>query len=168
MKVVHTRAKHEFVAFLDQDDLWHPEKLSAQMAHFARRPRLGLCVTHVQNFWAPELQREAERFQSHRLMQPLPGYLTQTLLARRELHEVVGPLNANLKYGDSTDWFLRAIELQIECELLPEVLVWRRLHNANLSRRFADASRDEYVQIIKNSLDRRRRQPGRGVPALTT
>ena len=49
----------EFVAFLDADDLWHPEKLAQQMARFRARPELDYCVAHAQNFWVPELQGEA-------------------------------------------------------------------------------------------------------------
>ena len=42
-------------------------------------------------------------------------------------------------------------------ELLPDVLVFRRLHAANRSRRLAESSRREYLRILKASLDRRRR-----------
>lgn len=38
-------AQGEFVAFLDADDLWHPEKLTRQMARFHARPELSLSVT---------------------------------------------------------------------------------------------------------------------------
>jgi glycosyltransferase involved in cell wall biosynthesis len=48
-------ARGEFVAFLDADDLWHPEKLARQMARFQARPELDASVTHVQNFWMAEL-----------------------------------------------------------------------------------------------------------------
>src|SRR5262245_8446296 len=40
----------ELVAFLEQDDLWHPEKLERQWARFQVSPKLDLCVTHIQNF----------------------------------------------------------------------------------------------------------------------
>ena len=42
-------------------------------------------------------------------------------------------------------------------ELLQEVLTYHRVHHTNLSRRRAWASRDEYIRIVKASLDRRRR-----------
>src|SRR5262245_64311987 len=49
-------ANGEFVAFLDADDLWLPEKLERQMKCFMARPELGYCVTYVQNFWDPEME----------------------------------------------------------------------------------------------------------------
>ncbi len=151
-------AQGEFVAFLDADDLWHLEKLARQMARFQARPELDLCVTYVQNFWVPELQAEAAQLRDHRIMQPLPGYVTATLLARRTLFERIGQFNPTLGHGDNTDWFLRAAEHGAVIELLSDVLVYRRLHKTNLSRREASASREEYVRLVKASLDRRRRQ----------
>ena len=153
----------EFVAFLDADDLWHPEKLARQMARFQARPRLDLCVTHIRNFWIPELSQDEERFRDHHWMQRQPGYLSTTLLSRRTVFERVGPFDAAIRHGDSTDWFLRVAEQGAVIELLPDVLVYRRLHQSNLTRRIAARARDEYLQLVKRSLDRRRREGG-GIP----
>jgi glycosyltransferase involved in cell wall biosynthesis len=149
-------AKGDFVAFLAADDLWHPEKLTRQMARFRERPQLDLCVSHVKNFWVPELKQEAERFRDHRLSRPLPGYVPQTILARRGVFETVGYFSVTLRHADSTDWFLRAAEHGVIVEMLPDVLVYRRIHCTNLSRRMASDSRIEYLKLLKTSLDRRR------------
>jgi len=151
-------AHGDFVAFLSADDLWHREKLARQIARFQARPQLDLCVTHVQNFWIPELKQEAERLRDHRMAQPLPGYVPQALLARCRVFNAVGYFNAALRHADSTDWFLRAAEYGAVTELLPDVLVYRRIHQSNLSRRLASASRSEYLQLLKQTLDHRRRQ----------
>jgi len=151
-----SKAQGEFIAFLDADDLWHPEKLERQMARFRACPLLDLCVTHVQNFWIPELQEEAERFRNHRHGRPVPGYVTQTLLARRALFESVGQFNTSLKHGDAQEWFLRAAETGAVMEVLSDVLVYRRLHRTNFSREVS-RSLEDHLRIVKASLDRRRR-----------
>jgi len=147
-----------FVAFLDADDLWHQEKLARQMARFAARPEVGVCVTHVRHFWISDLAEEERRFQAHGRAEALPGYYTSTLLGRRTVFDTVGEFNPALWHSDATEWFLRAAEHGAVVELLPEVLTYHRLHRTNLSRREAEASRQEYVRLMKASLERRRRR----------
>lgn len=145
-----------FVAFLDADDVWPVDKLDRQMARFQTRPELDLCIAHVQNFWIPELIEEEKQFRDHRISKALPGYVTGTLLARRDCFNAVGEFNTAIKHADDTEWFLRASEQGAVMELLPDVLLYRRLHHTNLSRVKASNSRDQYLQVLKSALDRRR------------
>ena len=151
-----TMAQGAFVAFLDADDLWHAEKLSRQMVRFADRPQLDLCVTHIQNFWIPEMEQEAKQFHDDRFSQPLPGYLTVTLLARRAVFDTFGPFDPTVRHAEDVDWFLRAKEQQIVMELLPDTLVYRRMHQANMTREVV-AGREALLRVTKAALDRRRR-----------
>jgi len=72
----------------------------------------------------------------------------------------VGQFNTALWFTDATDWFLRAAEQGVVMELLPDVLVYHRMHQTNLTRRLASVSRDEFLQSVKASLDRRRPSDG--------
>jgi glycosyltransferase involved in cell wall biosynthesis len=153
-------ARGAFVAFLDADDLWHQEKLTKQMAQFQAKPELEVCVTHLSHFEDSELGGEDILYQGQRRLYNIPGYITQTLLTRRTTFEKVGNFDHKLRNGDSSDWFLRAADLGVNMELLPEVLVYRRLHSMNYSRQKISASLDEHLAIIKASLDRRRKQEG--------
>ena len=69
----------------------------------------------------------------------------------------VGPFDRARWFSDATEWFLRAEELGVVIELLPEVLTLHRMHTKNLTRRREAASRAEFLDLVKARLDRRRR-----------
>jgi len=131
------------------------------MARFEARPELDLCVTHLQRFWVPQLATEQRRFERHRFAERLPGYVTQTLLARRSIFDSVGAFDTSKPVGDPMDWFLRAAEQGAVMELLPDLLVYQRMHENNLSvergtLQMKPTMQDAILHVIKASLDRRR------------
>jgi glycosyltransferase involved in cell wall biosynthesis len=150
-------ATGEYFAFLDADDLWLPDKLARQMARFTARSDLDYSVCHVQNFVDP---RETGVAVEPDRLAPLPGFTTVALVVRRRSFDCIGGFDQSLKHSSETDWFLRADEAGAVKELLPDVLVRRRLHGSNRSARFASRSRDEYLHTVKAALDRRRARPG--------
>jgi glycosyltransferase involved in cell wall biosynthesis len=152
-----------YVAFLDADDVWHEEKLSRQMARFDARPELELCLAHIQNFWEPEFKDEEDRLRDHRFSKPIPAYVTQAMLARRTLFDVVGQFDTTLRIVDDTDWFLRAADRGTVTEVMPVVLISRRLHESNISRDHLTVF-DSLPKLFKASLDRRRQSAKRSDP----
>ena len=148
-------AQGDFIAFLDADDLWRPEKLARQVERFRRRPTLDYCLTLIQNFVSPELAGRGDGLDPT-LFQPRPGFVLPTLLARRALFDQVGGFRRELRHAHDTDWFLRARAGGAAVDMLPEVLVRRRLHLQNLSQRDASASQREYLGLVKAALDGRR------------
>lgn len=149
-------ARGELVGWLDADDLWHPEKLERQMARFRERPDLDCSVTHVRNFWDEGLHEEEARYRDHPRMQPIPGYVMGTVLARRSVFDEVGELDTGRWFGDAADWFIRARERGTVIELLRDVLTFHRLRGDNLTRRRSRDSEDEFLDIVKSALARRR------------
>jgi glycosyltransferase involved in cell wall biosynthesis len=142
-----------FLSFLDADDLWVADKLAKQLARFRARPDLSYSVGMVQNFWEDEVAVEAEHMASHARARPIAGYVTLTLLVRRESMERVGGFDIDLSHGDAADWFQRADSMGAVGEMLDDVLARRRLHAANRSRTMASASRDEFLLMLKRRLD---------------
>ena len=148
-------AHGEFIAFLDADDLWHKEKLARQMACFKVRPELELCITHIKNFWVPELKHEQEQLKNSPLAQEQPGP-SQTILARHTLFNRVGKFDETILHRDTMEWILRSQDLGATCEILSKALVYRRIHDNNLSRRRSTIDRRDLLDIVKSVLIRRR------------
>ena len=146
-------ATAELVAFLDADDLWLPAKIACQMERFRARPELEVSLTHIQNFWADDRPVAAEEGGTHS-MEPMPGYSSPTMLARRSVFARVGPYDAALRTAACRDWFIRAREQNAVFDLLAQVMVRRRLHRTNMSRQPGKV--DDYARLVKRHLDRRR------------
>ena len=150
-------ATGEFLAFLDADDLWVEDKLARQMSRFEMRPELEMCTGHVKNFWVPELEQESEQV-GDAFLGNLPGFVLQTLLVRRSAFDRVGYLDETIGLlGDDTDWFVRAKERSLVTEMLPDVLVQRRMHQTNISRTTRLSSgKEDIMNVLMAKMARRR------------
>lgn len=149
------RASGELVAFLDADDLWHPEKLARQYQCFVDDPELQYCVTHARMFWSADLDGERDRLAEGPRGGAVPGYATTTLLARRSLFDSIGAFDDSLRFGDAVEWFIRASERKVRMRLLEEVLTFHRMHDSNLTRRLSRESREEFLAIVRGMLRKR-------------
>jgi len=149
-------AKTPFVAFLDADDLAHPQKLQCQLQRFNERPNLQLCDGYIRNFWSPELTPN-QRSNDLQYLKPYPGSII-TWLARRELFDTVGEFKQEMSFGEDTDWYLRVKDSGATVETLPDVLASRRLHLNNITRRNPEKRNDALVELIKARRDRIRKK----------
>jgi glycosyltransferase involved in cell wall biosynthesis len=147
-------ASGEFITFLDADDLWHPERIKRHLDHFGANPDLRISVSYIQNFLMGEVSAPSDGGDSDTLTQPKPAYVLTTMMARRDVFEEIGLLNASLRFTDSAEWFLRVREAKLPLDLLPDVLVYRRLHGKNRSLTYANESRMEALRMLKTRIQK--------------
>ena len=148
----------DFIAFLDHDDLWHPEKLTRQMARLREWPEIGLCFTRFKNFWMPELAEEERRYQGHPHSQPQSAWSISTLLARRAVFEKFGDFHDGTRGLENMTWFLRAAGQGVVVEILPDVLSYRRFHLSSFTRRGPAEVYGNMLPILKEWRDYQRRK----------
>jgi glycosyltransferase involved in cell wall biosynthesis len=154
MGLAHARGT--FVAFLDADDLWHPSKLATQLARFEARPELEVSVAHSENFWSPDVAPADHWFRDDLRPMVIPGYHPGTLLTRAEVFRRFGPWDERRGHASSSEWFARLRKANAVVEMLPDVLMRRRLHATNFSRTGSVASYEDHLAWLKSVMETRR------------
>jgi glycosyltransferase involved in cell wall biosynthesis len=147
-------ARGNYLAFLDQDDLWVKHKLTRQMTAFQSNITLDMVFGHVEQFYSPDVYEETEK-QAWIPREIVPGIHVGTLLITRDAFRRVGPFGTNFEIAEFVDWYLRATESGLRRQMLPDVLMRRRIHKANQGI-YKRKHRAEYVRVLKAALDRRR------------
>jgi len=147
-------ARGDYLAFLDADDRFPPDKLERQLAVFEAQPELDIVYGHVTEFLSPDLDEAAQallRAPEHDVPWPTPNLM----LVRRESFLRVGLFSTDLKVGIGVDWHARANELGLRSAVPPIVVLERRLHAENNGIRQRE-SKPQYLHVLKAALDRRR------------
>ncbi len=105
-------ARGEFVALLDCDDIWLPDKLAAQLALMGNHPEIGVVHTNFES--VDEEGRVLETVRARHSGEPLVqafcgGHvaLPSTLLIRRTVLDKVGVLNQELYGSEDSDLTIR-------------------------------------------------------------
>jgi glycosyltransferase involved in cell wall biosynthesis len=147
-------ARGTLVAFISSDDRWTPDKLSRQIERMMREPELAYTIAMFRFFLEPGC-RIPRGFNRSLMDQDLVGRIPETLVAWRETFDAVGGFNASYAAAQDVDWFLRAQELDLPTALVPSVLLYKRVHESNLSSNAA-VNTPALLQILRSSIRRRR------------
>jgi glycosyltransferase involved in cell wall biosynthesis len=109
------RATTELLAFCDDDDRWHPDKLRLQVDALEAFPDASACAAGIvlRTGWRPVVKLPPERLigPKHLLHSRVAALHTSTLVVRRDTYvDRVGPMDeaAPGGFGDDYDWLLRA------------------------------------------------------------
>jgi glycosyltransferase involved in cell wall biosynthesis len=132
-------ARGDFIAFLDADDVWYPEKLTKQLALFAADPALGTVSCderHVSvtgevlkpSFLAKHRFARSLPTQPARLAKPMACLVTDSffptsgVLTRRTVLDRAGRFDTKLSIVEDRDLWLR-LAFEAPVGLVPEVLL---------------------------------------------
>jgi glycosyltransferase involved in cell wall biosynthesis len=148
-----TFAQGEYVAFLDQDDLWSSHKLSLQVSYMEEHPDVGIVLANERMFLTPGFRMPYWLRQDY-LDEDHTGCLPGTWVVRRSVFARVGNFKSVYTIADDFDWFLRAKDAGIPFEVLSETLLLKRVHPANHSSNLK-VGQAELLKVLKESIDRK-------------
>lgn len=149
------KARGEYLAFLDADDLWVENKLKRQVQVLAERHDADIVLGYVEQFHSPELTEEEKR-KTPVTPGKTPGYLCGSMMIRRVAFNRVGWFETKWKTGEFVDWYARATHAGLVSVLIPEVVLRRRIHRSNLTLR-EGASKAQFTEIVRQAIHRRKR-----------
>lgn len=145
----------DVIGFLDVDDLWTEKKLEWQLVRLASTPTLEIILGHTQRMWKPTDKTDSSL--DFKLTEPSLALSLGAGLFKKSVFDKMGWFDESLRYCDDWDWFMRAREKGITMITHPEVVLLYRRHDQNMTNE-TDLGNLHFTRMLKQSLDRRRRQ----------
>lgn len=150
-------ATGDFIALLDADDRWMPDKLALQLEALHADATLDCVLCRVRLFWEG-LEAEAAAYRRDNRVES-SGLPNSAMLARRTAFDAIGMFDASLTHASSVAWFSLFEARGLQSRELPEVLVERRMHAQNFSRQSGIGRNDEFLHLVKRTMDAKRGRP---------
>lgn len=107
------KATGKYIAFLDSDDLWVPEKIQTQVGLIEKNPTIDLLATNKEkDTFKKFLWTEIKELMpiSLNLMLYKNFLLTSTTMFKRSLVEDIGYFDEQMNYSEDMDYFCRFAE----------------------------------------------------------
>jgi glycosyltransferase involved in cell wall biosynthesis len=146
-------ASGEYWVIFDADDVMPRERLERQVAYLEARSDIGLTLGLTQAFVTPGEPRP-KHYNAAWDDGPFPA-CTGTMLARRELLDLVGPFDEARPIAYDLDWLARAKDAGIRAGHMDELALRYRIHPGNVTADRA-AVNVAMLKVLRDSLERRR------------
>lgn len=146
-------ATGEFIVFLDVDDKWPEGNLNVMVDKMIEEPGMQVITGYAQL-----MQKDASGGYEH-IGDPKESFkhFIGAAIYRKEAFEKVGLFDPSLRFGEDTDWYMRANEAGTSMKRLEEITLFVRRHGGNMTggKNFVELGN---LRVAKKCLERRRAQ----------
>ena len=150
-----SHAKSDFIAFLDADDLWTPDKLELQLAALKKHPEAGVAYSWTMNMNSTGdtfYSGDKVYFQGNVYVELLISNFIangSNLLIRREAIESIGEFDPNLIPCEDWDYYLR-LASEWHFVLVPKPQILYRQSSRSQSAK-VDVMEKGYLAVINKA-----------------
>jgi len=145
-------ARHDWIAFLDADDIWPAGALGCLAQDLALHEHAGAVFGSAVTFRRDT--KTGAHVNAYHPRENYPFYIGGGIYRRRAF-ELVGCFDETLRYAEDTDWYWRATEVGLPIITIAEVVLNVRMHEENMT---ADetAAQSGCIQALKRKIHRSR------------
>ena len=151
-----TQTQCEWLAFVDSDDLWEPNKLQLQIDELTRNPTADLCYSARVNFLEESGTFRLGEFvavpPASKIRQALfvnTVFMPGSVLIRRTTYLAFGGFSPSMKLIEDWDLWLRLLHAGVQFAACQEPLLRMRLHTGSRSANNAIAALEERKEIYR-------------------
>ena len=148
-----SRAKSDFIAFLDDDDIWHPQKLKIQMNFLETHPEIAMVSSaNIRMKNNITIKKPNWIFGDLYMKLFMESFIhTSTVVIKKDVFGDVGDFNENYKRAEDYDMWLR-ISRNFPLAHLKSPLAWIRKCETRLSNDKIDL-RNTAMKVLKEHYD---------------
>jgi len=144
----------DYIAFLDADDLFPENNLSILSEELVQNTEVDIVRGYAQlmkkNLLSGVYETEGDpRFS-------FPAFIGAALY-RKEVFDKIGLFDTSLHFGEDSDWYMRATELNVRMKWLDQVTLFVRRHGKNMTEG-KDLVQLNTLRVFKKAVDRLRNQ----------